>query len=342
MDMKNRTTKILIISVILWACWAVLGMAALMNGNRVEDTYPCASLRYDTPIFDAAATAAREYAVVNAEVTAFWPTFWTEKQSIKVEGLNSAESRCLWFFGDADLVWPANFEKGGYPAPLDEAGCAISTTLAWQLWANDDVMGYEVNAQGKTYIVRGVFRESDSLILLGTGENECGIGWQAVALQGVPDGDLRSAALEFAQRSGLGVPDTLVDGPAIVAVVRLFSALPIAVMVVATFVYLFSWLARSFPGKGWVMLFVILFLLALALPMLLEMLPASFIPTRFSDFAFWDRLFTGWGEQIKKWLLLRPFYIDLKVKLLLLSGSALCIAQLIVSVALIRHSFTRK
>ncbi len=334
---KRRAT-----GAILWLCWGLLLGLGFSNANH-SATYPAVSLRYHTSLSSAAAASARglaaESAAAGNENTGFWPTFWTEQEDIAVQGLHSTAARCLWFSGDATLVWPADFVQGGAPGMLDESGCAISDTLAWQLWGNVDVLDYELTASGQTRIVRGVFREDGLMVMAGTGEAAFKDGWQAVALAGTLDGEARGAALGFAQASGLGTPDTLVDGLAISAVASLLSVLPL----VLTGIYLLGTLLRRFakawPRKatGWVLAFAMLLGFALALPALLERLPPAFIPTRFSDYAFWGRLAASTWEHVKEWLLLRPSYIDLNAKLLFYAQAGLFVVQSMMSAALIRR-----
>ncbi len=296
-------------------------------------------MRYDSPISHAAATKARRMAAAEGDAASFWPTFWTEQEGVAAQGLHTVTARCLWFSGDAVLVRPADYLLGSYPAPLDNTGCCISDTLAWQLWGTEDVVGYEISIAKQSYTVRGVFREDDLLVMAGVGETAFADGWQAVELAGMPDGDARAAALAFAQASGLGEPASFVDGPAIVAFSGLLAALPPVVMGIALLIALLRWVARTLPGKGkgWALAFAALLVLVLALPALLEMLPPAFIPTRFSDFAFWGRLAQTQWEHIEEWLLLRPYHIDLQAKLLLAAQAGIFIAQSIISVGLTRY-----
>jgi hypothetical protein len=340
--LRQILTKRRIVGVVLWLCWAWLLIMAFSNVKRLVATYPTISLRYDTPIPNITATSARRLAAAEGEAGVFWPTFWTEQEDITVEGLHKASARLLWFSGDANLVWPAEFLQGGYPGPLEDVGCSVSDTLAWQLWGNTDAVGNELFIADQSYTVRGVFRGDDLLVMAGVGESAFTNGWQAVELAGVLDGDARNAALSFALSSGLGAPNTLVDGSAMTAVAGLLSALPLVAMGIALLIALLRWMARLFPGKGWIMTFVALLVFALALPALLEMLPPAFFPTRFSDFAFWGRLATTTWKQFREWLLLNPTHIDLNAKLLIYAQVGVFVIQSIISTILIRHSLLVK
>ncbi len=332
----SRPAKKRLIGAVLWLGWALLVYAGLVNVNWLAAAYPAVSLRYDTPISHAAATQARKQAAEQGEAAAFWPTFWAEQEGVETQGLHKAFARCLWFSGEAALVWPADFARGGAPGPLDEAGCCVSSALAWQLWGGEDVLGSAMAIGERSYTVRGVFREDDWLVMAGVGEAAFAGGWQAVELAGRPDGEARAAALGFARASGLGEPSTLVDGPGMASLAGFLAALPVAVMGLVLLVMLLRRLAKALPGSGkaWPLAFAALLLFALALPALLEALPPTFIPTRFSDFGFWARLAQAQWEYAKEWLLLRPRHIDLRAKLLLAAQAGLFAAQSIICAGL--------
>ncbi len=199
---RHSITKKRVYITIIWLCWGLLLCLAFSNANRLAAVYPSTSLRYDSPISHAAATKARRMAAAEGDAASFWPTFWTEQEGVAAQGLHTVTARCLWFSGDAVLVRPADYLLGSYPAPLDNTGCCISDTLAWQLWGTEDVVGYEISIAKQSYTVRGVFREDDLLVMAGVGETAFADGWQAVELAGMPDGDARAAALAFAVRAG--------------------------------------------------------------------------------------------------------------------------------------------
>lgn len=341
-QLRKILTKRYVVGMVLWLGWALLLVIAFSNVACLTATYPTVSLRYDTPISNTAAANARRFSAAEGKSGVLWPTFWTEQEKIEVMGLHKTTTRLLWFSGDAALVWPAEFLQGSYPSPLENDGCSISDILAWQLWGNTDAVGKELTIAEQGYTVRGVFRDDDLLVMAGVGESAFANGWQAVELAGVSDGDARSAALGFAQASGLGVPDTLLDGNAITSMAGLLSALPLVAMGITLFIALIRWMSRLFPGKGWIMTFAALLVFALTLPALLELLPPSFIPTRFSDFAFWGRLATTTWEQFREWLLLNPACIDMNAKLLLYAQVGIFTIQSILSVILIRHSLLVK
>jgi len=83
------------------------------------------------------------------------------------------------------------------------------------------------------------------------------------------------------------------------------ALLPVLIFVLYVVIYLFTCLRK------WVLIiysivFSILLGLALALPVILDLLPAWMIPTRFSDFSFWSNMINQLGEDLKEHIRLAP------------------------------------
>ena len=130
------------------------------------------------------------------------------------------------------------------------------------------------------------------------------------------------AARSFARSGGLGVPAHAVNGSTLAALARLLCWLPPALCAVSL-LWRFAWALsararRAFWGMG-------LLLFALCLPRLLAALPAAWLPTRWSDFAFWQSLLQSGAARIEAWFALPPQSVDVAAKWLLFRHGALCL-----------------
>lgn len=86
-------------------------------------------------------------------------------------GERSTPVRLLTVFGQAELLWPGAFLRGGWPVRGDIQGIALDEAAAAALWGSTDVLGETVEWNGNTYAVRGVFRGDDGLALIQTEES---------------------------------------------------------------------------------------------------------------------------------------------------------------------------
>lgn len=182
-------------------------------------------------------------------------------------------------------------------------------------------MGLELTAGERRYAVCGVFAD-DALCLTAQGTVDGGMPFDKVDLR-MPGPASSDAALAFARAGGLGVPAHAVNGGALAALARLACRLPLALGALT----LLAPLARGLSPRAQKRLAcAALLAFALCLPCLLAALPAAWIPTRWSDFAFWKSLAQSAADGVGAWLALPPQSVDVAAKKLLLCQSALCVA----------------
>ena len=317
---RNINIKQLIVGSLLWCVLSVLLALGALNVNAISQ-YPPISLRYDTPFSGQAAYQARVYSIEHSDEKPFWPTFWHETQLQVESEYGSIKTVCIFFSGDAALVWPAQYLGGTAPGVTDGIGCSVSSSLAWKLWGGSDIIGKTVEIDGVTRTVRGVFDGEDELVLVSVRDEATSQSFTAVELSGGPSDPTRSDAVSFARSAGLGAPDSvLMDTPASLA--QMLAALPLFIL---AFYGLALCIARLKARPAALRLCLLLALLgvALFLPRLLDMLPGWMIPTRWSDFSFWGSFMDQIGDNLREYLVLRPRLRDVAYKVLLLKQAAI-------------------
>lgn len=135
----------------------------------------------------------------------------------------------------------------------------------------------------------------------------------------------REQVLDFAAAAGLGDPATAVDGGGIARIFSVLLWLPFAVT--AVYVLIRFLIAEGLAGwRRPMVIFGLLLVLALALPALLDAVPVWAIPSKWSDFAFWDTLGKRTEAYFTEWLLMRPYIKDAQAKSLMLQAG--CAAAL--------------
>lgn len=316
-----------------WVLFTALLAAAFHTAAGLSDLSNTASLRFYEGLDGSLASAARQAAQdartetpdspLTTDATtgepAIWPSFWAQEKRPIQAGAAEAETEldCLLYSGEAAAVWPANFIKGGYPGPTDLDGCALSKGAAWRLFGSLDVVGQTLRVNGQLHTIRGVFEGEDELVLLSLGARAPSGGWQAMELSGLPTGQPRQAALDFAQSAGLPTPDAVLmpQGFAGAAGVAAW-ALPVLLGALALIVALWQATTRCPRVRPWVLLGAAL-LIALLLPRALDALPPSLLPGQWSDFSHWTGLLKRAGDALQELFLLRPGLRDARFKALL-------------------------
>jgi hypothetical protein len=310
MNINIRKT---VISMILWSTMITLLVVSFTNVNTMS-LFPAVSLRYNEPISGRDAYQLRRFSIESSANHVFWPTFWYETTAHVKSDLNSATAVCIVFSGDALLVWNADYIDGTAPGVTDGIGCAISSALAFALWGGTDVVSKVVNVDGNERIVRGVFEETQLLALMSVRDEDTRQNFSAIELSEGPPLPTRSDVIDFISRAGLSIPDViLLNRPTFLASVMF--ALPLMLLAFFVMVIVIKRFKKHPLALG-IISFSLFLLLALTLPVLLDSLPQWIIPSRFSDFSFWNTQLTILSTDLHEHLKLTPQLRDVSYMIL--------------------------
>ncbi|MDL2253576.1 ABC transporter permease [Ruminococcaceae bacterium OttesenSCG-928-I18] len=324
----------------LWFLLFFILLSGFQTAFKADALLSDASLRYRSPLTATQADAARRYAIEKRETLGLWPSFWTQRALEAESELHKAEMEAIFFSGEGQSIYPANYLSGTCPGFLDEGGCALSQKAAWQLFGSADVLGKELLAEGKRYLVRGVFEGDSPLLLLSEGQRAPRLGWQAMELSGLQENG-REQANAFSQNAGLGPPQTLLWAGSFKILFGLAVWLPVSLLLAACAVSLAGAYRPWVTARGQVALFLAALLFALLLPLLLRQIPSFYLPSRWSDFGYWAGLWQQGKESLLQFLSLTPGARDVQLKLALLRQAALFAAGLLVSTLLCRSLLSR-
>ena len=277
-------------------CWALLlaALAAVQgllcawageSAHRNQTT----GLRFAQPLTQAQIKAVYEMPPETAgNITA---SFWGQTTgTVTAEPARRAEGvACIAYCGSANDCLPVLYENGTAPGAVGRQ-CAVSAGLAQQLFGSADVTGLSVLYGRERYIVSGVFRGEDAVLLYpGTG------GYTCAELRGVSADTPKADAEQWCAAAGLGAPQCIVYGPQRAWLAAVVSCLPLALCVLGGAFLLLRASLRWPPLARQGAWLAGALALACLLPAALQALPGWLIPARWSDFSFWERL----AEQIQ-------------------------------------------
>ncbi len=304
-------------AALCWGLCLALQTALFWNVGRFAWLDGGVSLRYAEPLTLRQTERAQETARETRAVDAL--TFWTEQSGVEVSANGREErARLLAVCGDAARVTAGRMLSGTPPAA--PGGCAISGALAWRLWGALDVTGLELTAGERRYSVTGVFEDEALCLIAQNAADEAPYDNVELCL---PGPDASRGALSFARAGGLGAPAYTMDGGALAALAGLMCRMPLAL---GALVLLARFARGLSPRAKRRLAYAALLAFALCLPRLLAALPAAWIPTRWSDFSFWQELARSAADGVDAWLALPPQSVDVAAKKLLLCQGALCAA----------------
>ena len=284
----------------------VLMILSFSLSARLTELCPSISLRYNTPLNEKQVEWSRAY---TDEYDAPYLTFWTESQTfVSIDDMGASAAQIL-YNGDSGFSYPVTYRHGGAPG-MDRNSCSISVPLAWQLWQSDRVVGMTLQIDGKEYTISGVFEGDDNRLFRWADS-----GFTAVEIPNTPKGeDSYRYALDLAAQSGLGHPTGILWGSGMAAIGKFLCWLP---LVLAACFLIMPYLAqlKKIPGIVWAILILVL---VLALPAIIEVLPGWMVPTRWSDFGFYGRLWDTFWDRWHDLLMLSPTPMDAQRKAMFL------------------------
>jgi len=281
----SKKVSNMLISALLMCSVVLLTGISYMNMDAMRQ-FSGVSLRYNEPISGQEAYRLRRYSIERSDENVFWPAFWHEFPTQIESEYRTIYAPCILYSGDAALIFPAKYIAGAAPGVTDGVGSAISSGLAHELWGGHDVVGKSLVVDGSERIVRGVFELEQPLAMISFEDEDTRQRFSGIELSGGVSSPDRKTVTDFISAAGLEEPDViLLAGPTFLATVMFLVPL----MVIALYAIVIGIIRiHKRPVVLYTIVFSILLCLALTLPTLLEALPSRMIPSRLSDFSFWE------------------------------------------------------
>ena len=321
--MNRRIRTILLLGLLLLLVFQMFRVC-----DRLKGFYPAVSLRYSKQISAEQVEQALAHAKRDSKV---YPVFWLEESREVFTQLHSVQATAIGCYGEYSFAWPADFVAGAYPGDQQKNACTVSDTAAWKLWGSTDIVGQTLKIGEDQYIITGVFSSEKEMVVYSAALNA---GFEAVELFGDYGGNECASALDFAQNSGLGIPNGIVYGPNMQWLARQAAMLPLYVSGLIFALRLFN---RMHPNpvmrkSVWIILY---FTFAALLPVILAALPNWLIPPAWSDFDFWSRLLHDARLRILEWLSMLPKMKDVEAKICLIQLFCMCGGTILIEVMLL-------
>lgn len=287
---------------------------SMLMAQRAEDMTRSVSARWTNGgVSPAQLTKLEEYARQDGVKNRPEITLWNENPTgqLSDNGNRTAEAAVVELFGNCEEVCSEELLKGWFPAKRDTDGCAISEKTAFDLWGSRDVLGKAILINSSIYSVRGVFRGNDGLVL---------VQQDGSSTKSFPNMQLRfheggqTEAEAFLTRAGFSGAQ-LLDLPLLGWFIKALAWLPVIILGVSALIKVLcrGLKLRSFPllllsyilpagSAGAVCLYLMGFPWSI---------PQRLIPTKWSDFEFWERIIGGLANSVKIWLSTAPTRWDM-------------------------------
>ncbi len=322
---KRRFIFTGVLGIVAMACWAY----SLLTAYNLERTYTGISARL---IDTAVSRKTLEEAIKQTDAdelfcTAAWTRSDESRQAESKLGGN-AKPRVVRVYGDMRQVAPMELISGTIPAEDDETGCLLDANSAQALFHSTDAIGAKVSLDEKQYTVRGVIKTYERVIMLRDDRTT----FENIEFSSQSTDGAKQLVETFLYRCGSTGEYAIVQNGMLARLTLAASWVPLWLALAYAAIQLVKrgWKTRGQATRSisyWVVGMVMVAILCYGLVQTAYW-PQSFLPTRWSDFAFWGK----WAEACKAEAKTFALMTQTPKEIELFSAMRRCSTALIVSV----------
>lgn len=296
-----------------WAACFLLGLFYVFFDSQrqvrdLKDRYQTVSLRLEQgleaeEIFEREGSVTRSFGIPEEEIRQV--TTWSQEKKVEIREtglLRSAKAALLQVRGNMADVLPVGLLSGAYCPEGDLRGCVLDEDLAYALFRTKRALGNEIQIGKKRYIIRGIVESRFPVVMVQNMDKKAVFDKLEIRCD-FPEKEL---SLE----EGVFVADT----PFYTELLRHVTQLPLWLFLL----WIFWQLLQGAREKGEkrkkaiflaaVAVLVVLMFAFIRAGLLVSpvFLPERYIPSRWSDFAFWERKAQALKQLKQEFLFLSP------------------------------------
>lgn len=250
-----------------------------------------------------------------------------EKRFECQELATTANLPVIEFLGDVTQVMPFKLVSGSIITPADESGCLIEENAAYRLFRTKYAVGRRIDYESKSYIIRGIIKAKEELVIIPVIDEKNAYSNLEFVFGNKESGKQNVEA--FMKENGFSDDYTVVEGCFYAGLIQIIPGLPLWIL---CFYLLYKLMKEGKEISGYLVkeiklklkikeikksvkrtlninkllesvgvfaAFIITVILFIRLTTEFVMpVPERYIPTRWSDFAFWTKQFKEAGKQI--------------------------------------------
>lgn len=235
---------------------------------------------------------------------------WAQKDAVTLTNKNlfrEAQANAVLLCGNPEVL----FEDCRLPAREDSQGCLIDEAAAWELFGSTQVVGKEIFYDRKSYVVRNVIEGEDMLFAFQVSKKEKSTQEQAeqaeesislnrITMQKPADQSVVGLSAAWGNRYGMEV--TVLD----VELLRGIGGFCVLLLPITSCICLLCYLFHEWRQQKKLVLKIVPAALILtvvfcffALLKSQVRIPDDYIPTRWSNFSFWQFLWEQKQEALR-------------------------------------------
>lgn len=289
---------------------------------------------------DLAAALKEEQNKNDTNDKASWQiTAWNRgpRITIKNSKLNTTtRTRIITVFGDMAKVCPFQIQFGSFCYEEDTLGCVIDEKTAYDLFRNKNVVGNTITYDSKQYVIRGIVKSKEQVVIMINEDKNASF----LNLEMKIENGTGIAAINFLNDYQLTSDYiTVLEGSFYAKLLyntAIFPAFFIWLCLVTFF------LKRVYKKRNNLLqcLFysmICVLICYICLKSARPYFPDRWIPTRWSDFDFWNRFMKEWKEKWRDYSYLIPLQKDTILRNTILLCNIMSLLTTLEITILIKH-----
>ncbi len=299
---RRRIAETVLLAIALLALWGTVYARA----ESLAAYYTGVSVRIaDTPVSEKRLTKRLAQEAADAPACAAAWTRSGQETASSASMHTKSRLRIVSVYGDMRQVAPMTLLSGSFPVDGDYGGCLLDASTAQALFHAADVVGAQVEAGGKRYVVRGVVKAFEPMLLT-RGELAA---YENLEFRVADLSTGKATVAAFLYQYALTGDHVIVQSGLYAKILSGLVFLPaeLALLAVGLRLLLAVWRGRKRPAHALLLLpAAAAFAAMLWLGSRTFFWPQAFLPTKCSDFAFWGTLWEGWRQTWKSIQLTTP------------------------------------
>ncbi len=321
----KRNRGILFAAVLIITALGFCG-GRLKEASDFQNEYTCVSIRFKTEgvtiekLITALETEKKAGEQEFSGVTA-WN--WNNEEEVENPDINrKVKLPVLAAAGDMSLTAPMTLKSGNYVYAEDKEGCVMDSVTAFTLYGTDDAVGNTLIYQNRKYYVRGVVKTESPLLLIQ--EANTSIGYVNLEFDCRNREQAQTIAENFLLQNSFPQDYVIIDGYFYGKTMYSLFNLIIWILFVITGLWLLQilWKKRQeLIRKNFYFDLVLGIFLMVGFGVILYQLtgnpfyfPEKLLPTKVSDFDYWNRQYQLLQEQLEQARYLPPNMKDIHLE----------------------------
>lgn len=272
---------------------------SIYYASFLNENLSTVSARFDnkvvTPLMikNALENESKDTTVESPRITLF-NRLKKEKIKNKVTEL-TVNTNVIETYGNMSYILPMNFVEGNFVYTKDEKGCVLDTKTAYDLFGTTKALNNSVTWKGKEYIVRGVAKAKDAMMLIEVTDDKYRFSNLEAMYHEKKDKmiiDNQGQLLKnLLHKNNIAEPVAILDGSLVALLLGNICRLPLWIL---AFTIIFYFIQNTYQLRKSMFLCLLSGTFTIILGMIFIKItkfgvhiPNQFMPTKWSDFEFY-------------------------------------------------------